>query len=171
MTGEAVVTEATKDDVAGIADFLREAWRQAGPDSPGFAGATEEVIAEIAAPRAIEARIGGPVRRMFIACQDTRVVGFASTRRLTTEAVELAGVVVLQSLIGSGVGSALFRAAAASARKSGFRRMVVSTETDNERALRFYERSGFTVSGRSTTDAADTEIEVCNLEMKLDPPS
>jgi GNAT superfamily N-acetyltransferase len=167
MTAAAVTREATADDVAAIGDFFREAWRQAGPDAPGFAGATADVIAEIAAPEAIATRIGGPVRRMFIACENERIVGFAATRRLTREAIELAGVVVLQSLVGGGVGSALFEAAADSARRNGFRRMTVSTEVDNDRALRFYERCGFSVAGRSTTNAAGTSIEVCNLEMEL----
>ena len=167
MTGDVVVREATTDDVAAIADFLHEAWRQAGPEAPGFAGATEEVIAEIAAPEAIAARLGGPQRRMFIAWVNNRIGGFATTRRLTFAAIELSGVVVLQSLIGGGVGSALFRGAADSAREDGFHKMTVSTETDNERALRFYERCGFTVVGRSTTDAAGADIEVWNLEMAL----
>ena len=167
MTGDVVVREATTDDVAAIADFLHEAWRQAGPEAPGFAGATVEVIAEIAAPEAIAARLGGPQRRMFIAWVNNRIGGFATTRRLTFAAIELSGVVVLQSLIGGGVGSALFRGAADSARGDGFHKMTVSTETDNERALRFYERCGFTVVGRSTTDAAGTDIEVWDLEMAL----
>lgn len=167
MTGDAVVREATADDVAAIAAFFHEAWRQAGPEAPGFAGATEEVIAEIAAPEAIAARIGGPVRRIFVAWHDDQVVGFAATRRLTAEVIELAGVVVLQSLIGGGVGTALFQAAVESARQCEFRSMTVSTETDNERALRFYERCGFTVAGKSTADAAGTDIEVWQLEMDL----
>jgi ribosomal protein S18 acetylase RimI-like enzyme len=167
MTGGVAVREATTDDVAAIAEFFQEAWRQAGPEAPGFAGATKEVIAEIAAPEAIAARLGGPQRRMFIAWVDDRVVGFAATRHLMGEAIELAGVIVLRSLIGGGVGSALFRAAADSARENEYRKMTVSTETGNKRALRFYERCGFTIVGTSTTDAAGTDIEVWNLEMEL----
>lgn len=167
MPAGPLIREASDSDVAAIADFLHEAWRQAGPDAPGFAGATEEVIAEIAAPETVAARIGGPVRHMFIAWQDDRVVGFAATRRLTAELIELAGVVVLQALIGSGIGTALLDAAVKSARSRDFRRMTVSTETDNERAMRFYERCGFTIVGKSATDAAGAEIEVWNLEVDL----
>jgi ribosomal protein S18 acetylase RimI-like enzyme len=167
MTGSVAVREATTGQVAAIADFFHEAWRQAGPEAPGFAGATEEVIAEIAAPGAIAARIGGPERRMFIAMVGDQVVGFAATRRLTSDVIELSGVVVLQSLIGSGIGSELFQAAVDSARSNAFRRMTVSTETDNERALRFYARCGFVATGQSTTDAAGTDIRVWNLEMEL----
>ena len=167
MTRTAAVREATAEDVAAIADFLHEAWRQAGPGAPGFAGATEDVIVEIAAPEAIRARIGGPGRSMFLAWHDDRVVGFAATRRLTAAAIELAGAVVLQSLIGGGVGSALVQAAVESARTRGFRKMTVSTEIDNERALRFYEKCGFIVVGKSTTDAAGSDIEIWNLQMEL----
>ena len=167
MTSGVVIREATAANIAVISDFFHEAWRQAGPQAPGFAGATEEVIAEIAAPEAIEARLGGPERRMFIAWADGRVVGFAATCRLTREVIELAGAAVLQSQIGGGVGSALLQAAVESGRQHEFCRMTVSTETDNERARRFYERFGFSVVGTSTTDAADSEIELCNLEMRL----
>jgi hypothetical protein len=54
-----VVTEATTADVPAVSTFFWDAWRQAGPDSPGFAGATEDVIAEITTPELIRSRLGG----------------------------------------------------------------------------------------------------------------
>ncbi len=66
-TSEVLVTEATQDDVAAFAAFFWEAWREAGPDAPGFAGATDDVITELTTPEAIRQRIGGPERRMFLA--------------------------------------------------------------------------------------------------------
>jgi len=161
------VAEATEDDVAAISDFIREAWRQAGPGAAGFAGATDDVIAEISAPEAITARIGGPERRMFLAQSAGSVVGFAASRRLTSETVELAGIVVLQSMVGRGIGRPLAEAAVESARANGFKRITVSTETDNARALGFYHALGFTPTAVTEADAEGVEVEVQNLELAL----
>jgi ribosomal protein S18 acetylase RimI-like enzyme len=167
VTHEIRVTEATADDVAAIGAFFRRAWEEAGPGAAGFSGATEEVIAEISAPDAIRARVGGPERRMFVAWEGTDVVGFAATRRLTAGAIELAGVVVLQSMVGRGIGTPLVAAAIASAQGNGFTTMTVSTETDNERALGFYQARGFRLTGQSTADADGVDVEVWNLELSL----
>ncbi len=158
------VVEATIDHVADVSALINEAWRQAGPGAPGFSGANDALIAEISAPDAIKARVGGPDRRMFLARRDGTMVGFSSSRRLTAETVELSGVVVLQSKVGMGIGTPLVEAAIESARRIGFRRMMVSTETDNESALRFYRSLGFTVTGASETQVA---AEVLNLELVL----
>ena len=69
------VIEAAEQDISAISDFFWEMWREAGPDAPGFTGATEGVIAEISAAEAIRPRIGGPERRMHIAYEHDRVVG------------------------------------------------------------------------------------------------
>jgi hypothetical protein len=91
-----MVGEAKDGDVDAISAFLWEAWRQAGPGAPGFAGATEEVIADVADPDLIRSRIGGPDHRMYIARSGDRVIGFASARAETGETVELSGIVVLR---------------------------------------------------------------------------
>ncbi len=45
------VAEFTKADVPLLRDFLLEAWRQAGPLSFGWTGATDENISEIASEK------------------------------------------------------------------------------------------------------------------------
>jgi ribosomal protein S18 acetylase RimI-like enzyme len=161
------IREASEADVPAISSFFLEMWRQSGPEAPGFAGATEEVIAEIAAPEAIRARIGGPSRRMFLAYLADSVVGFAATRTVGDQSIELAGVVVLDAMIGRGIGTPLVAAAVESARGHGFSLMTVSTETENERALRFYRARGFEVTGKSITTVEDTEVPVTDLERPL----
>lgn len=161
------IREAGAADVAAIGSFFLEMWRQSGPDAPGFTGATEEIIAEIAAPDAIRARIGGPDRRMFLAYEGDSVVGFAATRVIDDNEIELAGVIVLHSMIGRGVGTPLVEAAIESARSSGQQIMKVSTETDNDRALRFYGARGFQVCGESIEDVEDTPVAVVQLERSL----
>ena len=60
-TGPGIVTrEAGARDADAISDFLWVLWNEAGTDAPGLAGATEQVIAEIAEPEAIRNRLGGP---------------------------------------------------------------------------------------------------------------
>jgi hypothetical protein len=61
------VREAVAADATAFATFMQRAWREAGPDAPGFAGAIAESIAEITTPSIFERSIGGPDRRMFLA--------------------------------------------------------------------------------------------------------
>lgn len=49
---------------------------------------------------------------------------------------------------GRGTGVALMRAAVAQARQAGFARLELNVEKDNEGALRFYEKFGFTKQSR-----------------------
>lgn len=162
-----LVTEATTDDVSAISSFMWEAWRQAGPDSPGFAGATEDVIAEIAAPDLIRSRLGGPERRMYIGRLGDRVVGFASTRAETSTVVELSGVIVLEEMTGTGVGGTLVKTATDASANRGFQAMTVSTEVNNDRARRFYEHHGFEPIGTAVEMVGETPVEVVNLRRKL----
>ena len=141
------IAEATADDVDDLRAFLWEAWAQAGPDAPGWAGADDEVMGELTAPDAILARLGGPDRRLFLARRDGRVAGFAATRRIDPATVELAGVIVLQTMIGQGVGGGLVDAAVAGAIGDGCPQMVVRTEADNDRSRAFYRRHGFVEVG------------------------
>ena len=161
------VREAGEADVPAIGELFQRMWDEAGPDAPGFAGATEEVVAEIAQPDAIRLRIGGPDRRMFVAYQGHSAVGFAATRTIDSDLVELAGIVVLQSMLGRGIGTPLVNAAVTACRERGFKRMTVSTETDNARAIGFYEARGFKRVGQSTVTVEGAEIRVHNLEMRL----
>lgn len=161
------IIEASEENVPAIGSFFLEMWRQSGPNAPGFAGATEAVIAEIAQPDAIRSRIGGPDRRMFLARTGDSVVGFAATRVVDDQQIELAGVVVLQTMIGRGIGTPLVEAAVASARSHGFRVMRVGTETDNARALQFYQSRGFEICGASTEHVEGTAVPVVELERTL----
>jgi len=166
--GERVsVAEATTEDGTTFAEFFRTAWRQAGPDAPGFTGATDEVIAELSATEAFRDRVGGPQRRMYLAWEADRVVGFASTRRHTEDSVELSGIIVLQSHEGLGIGTALVEAAIGAARHEGYSTMFVRTETTNHRARTFYERRGFHVLCAETELVDESPVEVTRLSRTI----
>ncbi len=162
-----VIAEATEADVSAFAGFLRKAWREAGPDAPGFAGATDAVIAELTTPSAISARVGGPQRRMYLAWDGDSVVGFSATTHVDDGTIELAGVIVLARTSGQGIGTRLVAAAVAAAAAHGYRRMIVRTEVTNDRARHLYERSGFTMERMLVEYVADTAVDVCELEKPL----
>lgn len=161
------VLEATAEDASAFAELFTTAWKEAGPDAPGFTGATDQVIAELSAPEAFRERIGGPDRRMFLAWDDDRVVGFSSTKRTSEDTVELSGIVVLQSHSGQGIGTALVENAMAAARVDGHRVMIVKTETTNDRARAFYENRGFQVVGVEKEQVDDVPVEVVRLSRAL----
>ena len=162
------ITEATTADIDTIAEFFWAAWRSTGPEAPGWAGASEEVMAEITDPNLIRSRIGGPDRRMFLAWVEDRVVGFAATRVLeAADTVELAGIVVLEEMAGRGIGTPLVDAAAAAAARAGAGEMLVKTETTNERALGFYRSRGFVDRGTSVEHVEGTSVEVAELVRAL----
>lgn len=167
MASTYVVSEATEDDAAAYASFLRSAWEQAGPDSPGFAGATEAAIGELTAPATFRSNIGGPDRRMFVARAGDEIVGFSANRRIDPDTVELAGIVVLADHGGRGVGTALVEAAVEQARSEGYGSMVVKTETSNHRARSFYEKLGFEVDGTESEPVDSTTVEVWRLSRRL----
>jgi ribosomal protein S18 acetylase RimI-like enzyme len=163
----AVVREASEVDIDAFVEFFVAAWRQSGPEAPGFAGANDEVIDELTTRDSVRKRIGGPDRRMFLAWEDDQVVGFAATKRIDIDTVELAGIIVLPSYSGRGVGSTLVEAALRGARAESYRSMIVRTETTNNLARAFYEARGF-VFGRVTVEHLDdTSVEVWELSRDL----
>jgi ribosomal protein S18 acetylase RimI-like enzyme len=161
------VREATDADISSIATFLREAWQMTGPDAPGWAGADEEVIEHLARSDVLRERIGGPERRLFIAVDAHRVVGFAATRWTGSEAAELAGIVVLQEMVGRGIGTPLLAAALGRLRSDGATDVFVRTESDNERALGFYRSRGFGDERTQIEDVEGTDVEVVELRRPI----
>ncbi len=161
------VGEATEADVPAIAAFFRKAWSLAGPGAPGWAGADESVIDELTRPHVLAERVVGTGRRMFLSRDGARVVGFAAVRADEADRIELAGIVVLQSMTGRGIGGPLLDAAVEWARESGFRTMVVKTEADNDRALRFYRDRGFVEHARMVEDVEGEPVALIELWREL----
>jgi ribosomal protein S18 acetylase RimI-like enzyme len=162
-----VVREASEVDIDAFAEFFKAAWRQSGPDAPGFAGATDEVIAELTTRDAIRERIGGPDRRMFFAWEDDRVVGFAATKRIDIGTVELAGIIVLPTCAGRGVGTELVHEALRATKGESYRSMIVRTETTNDSARAFYEAQGFVLERATIEHVDDISVEVWELSHDL----
>jgi ribosomal protein S18 acetylase RimI-like enzyme len=169
--GDVEVREAEPSDAEAVATFLQAAWREAGPESLGFTGATPELMAEIATPEAIGARIRRDGRRLFLARSRQGVMGFAATRPLDGRIVELAGIVVGRSAAGQGVGTRLVEEALAAASRDGFARMVVRTERTNDPAIAFYRSRGFEPVADCIERVGELEVPVLELarEISLQP--
>ncbi len=159
--------EATESHIPAVAAFFREAWGMTGPDAPGWAGADDDVIEYLTRSESLMERIGGPERRMFLAVEEERVVAFAATRWSGEGPAELAGIVVLQEMVGKGIGTPLLKAATERLRADGATSVFVRTEADNERALGFYRARGFGDERNLTEAVEGAEVNVTELWMPI----
>jgi len=161
------VAQATLDDVQALQAFFWEAWKIAGPSGLGWTGATEGVLKEITAKEALEATIIQPHSRLFVARKEGKIVGFCATRRFDDKTVELAGIMVLEMMLGRGIGGRLFEEARSAALRDGFRYMFVKTEANNERAILFYKKKGFVVVREKDEDIQGKEVRLVELTLTL----
>lgn len=97
---------------------------------------------------------GGGAITVLVATDDAdRPIGWihlAVTASLADEpAVDIRGLVVDDGARSKGIGAELVRAAEAWARERGLHHLVVRTRVTRERAHRFYEREGFTLTKTS----------------------
>jgi len=162
------VRQATLSDIEAFRAFILEAWRQAGPDALGWTGASEEAVAKIASREYLTSLFSKPDTRVFLAVTGDRVMGFASNSRVDEETVELSGIVVLDSMIGRGIGSRLLEASVGAALSDGYSRVLVRTETFNDRALAFYKSKGFKAVAQHTISVEGVDVEVVALVLQLD---
>lgn len=112
----------------------------------------------LAAPESLRRQVGSADGRIFLARDSDAIVGFAATRRMDDDSAELAGIIVLQGQLGCGIGSGLLAAAVDAAHRDGYRRIVVRTEVDNERALAFYKTKGFVAVRRMPDPSVPVEV-------------
>lgn len=99
---------------------------------------------------------GDPRAIALVACRDDQVCGLATVQAYAAlnrdePSVQLTLLVVSSGLRGSGAGRALVAAAEAWAEGQGARRLVVTTAVHRAGAHVFYERLGYTLTGRRYT--------------------
>ena len=161
------IRKAVPSDAAAFETFMLSAWREAGPDAPGFTGASEEVIADLATPETFTASVAGPVRAMLLARIAGHVVGFVATRWVDESTAEITGLIVHPCNAGQGIGTALVERAIGALDPRLLESVVARTEVDIHRAIAFYERLGFRPSGPTTEDVAGDAVELCELVMSV----
>lgn len=161
------LVRAALSDVDNLRVFFHVAWEESGPDHLGFTGATEETIDKIASKEFLKKRLSNPEISIYIVKENSRVLGFAGTRNINKDAIELSGMIVLESATGRGFGTQLVDKALSEARLAGFHRMVVKTEVVNGRAINFYKKMGFTEVGKTWEDVEGTAVNIMILERSI----
>ncbi len=162
-----VVRPARKNDVAQLGAFFTRAWKEAGPSALGFTGATDEAVKAISSEEFLLQRLRSPNIRIIIAEGNREILGFASIRTTGKREGELSGVVVLENASRMGLGSKLVRKACESAAKLGLEKLVVKTETFNQRAIGFYKKNEFMESEKTSEKVGKVQVPLLVLERKL----
>jgi len=157
----------TVSDVKAIRAFFLAAWRQAGPGGLGWAGATESNIQEISSEEFVSSLLSNPETKVFAFSQGGRILGIAVNRKMDESTVELAGIIVQQDSLGQGIGTALLKIAITSAKELGFLSMRVKTEANNQNAISFYKKNGFTEFGMGEEVVDGKRVKVVNLTLSL----
>lgn len=164
---ESKVRIAKKADVSALAAFFMQAWKEAGPGSLGFTGATDEAVQEIASREFLTSRLSSPKVRIIVAESENRILGFASLATAGHDEAELSGIVVLRSTSGKGIGTRLLQKACRVAANLGFRRLSVKTEVFNNRAIRFYKENGFVQTRKTVQKVGKAMVPIQVLEKYL----
>ncbi len=158
------IREAKPGDESKLSSFLKDAWREAGPGAPGFTGATQETIEELASLDFLKRLLANPRNKIFVAEDENKFIGFVSSRESGDEFIELSGIIVLNSRVGEGVGTQLLRMVKSSI-PLGYHKKIVKTEVSNDRAIKFYEKMGFSEAGRATEKIDSTPVDLVILSI------
>ena len=136
------ITEATKDDVAGLCELLELLFAQEAefrPDRSLQSTGLQQII-------------DFPERgRILILREGASLIGmvnllFVISTALGGQVALLEDLIVHPTCRGRGAGSELLLTAINLAKSSGCRRITLLTDRTNESAQRFYERHGFNIS-------------------------
>ena len=148
------IRPAREGDAVALAALAERTFRDA------FAAANDPAdmdahCARFYAPAALAADIADPAASTLLVEHDGALIGYAQLRRLPAPAgdadapaVEIRRFYVLQAWHGSGLAHALMDEAVAQAGALGGRVLWLGVWEHNPRAMRFYEKHGFTVVGK-----------------------
>jgi len=135
------------DELAAIAALT---FPLACPPSTASENIASFVDANLSAERFAE-YLSDPRRTILTAQQDGRIIGYAMLiRGVADDTAELSKIYVLPDYHGAGVSKALMDLALATAEKWCVRRVWLGVNQGNQRAQRFYAKSGFKVNGTRT---------------------
>jgi ribosomal protein S18 acetylase RimI-like enzyme len=136
------ITEATKDDIAGLGRLLELLFTQEAEFQP------DRSLQSVALQQIIDFPERG---KILVLREGAALIGMVNL--LFTVSTALGGrVALLEDMIvhpeyrGRGAGSELLQAAVNLASACGCRRITLLTDRTNESAQRFYERHGFNIS-------------------------
>jgi GNAT superfamily N-acetyltransferase len=96
----------------------------------------------------------------LVATDQGRVIGTGAIRQLNRETAELKRFWLLEAYQGKGIGYQMMQRLLSFARGAGYWRMRLQTDIRSVRAVRFYERIGFTRIACETADPEDVCMEL-----------
>lgn len=137
-------------DTVGLADVAARTFPLACPPTTAAEDIASFIDANLSAGRFAE-YLADPHRAILTAAQGDEIVGYAMlVRGAADAAAELSKIYVLADYHGTGVSATLMDLALATAHEWGVRRVWLGVNQKNQRAQRFYTKSGFRVSGTRT---------------------
>ena len=144
------VGRADAADAAELAGLAAQTFPLACPPTATPENIASFVDANLSAERFAE-YLADPHRALLTATLSGRIIGYAMlVGDATDDAAELSKIYVLPEYHGGGASTALMAAALAAAEGRGARRVWLGVNRANERAQRFYAKSGFRISGTRT---------------------
>lgn len=135
------------DELAAVA---ARTFPLACPPSAAPGNIASFIAANLSAERFAE-YLADPRHAIVTAAQGGRIIGYAMIiRGADDDTAELSKMYLLPDHHGAGVSTALMDLALATAEEWGVRRVWLGVNQKNQRAQRFYTKSGFTVNGTRT---------------------
>lgn len=145
-----VVHVAAADCAEELADVAAQTFPLACPPTVDPGDVATFVDANLSAARFAE-YLADPRRAILTARHEDRIVGYAMLiRESEDDTAELSKMYVLPDCHGAGVAAALMDLALATAERWGASRLWLGVNQQNQRAQRFYAKSGFAISGTRT---------------------
>ncbi|MCA2242925.1 GNAT family N-acetyltransferase [Mycobacterium sp. WUMAC-067] len=144
------VSAAGSADAVELASVAAQTFPLACPPGAAQENIAAFVDANLSAERFAD-YLADPHRAVLAAARDGRIIGYAMLIRDSgADAAELSKIYVLPEYHGGGVSTALMDRALATAGEWGARRVWLGVNRANQRAQRFYAKSGFRISGTRT---------------------
>lgn len=137
-----IIENARPEDAAAILEYLKAVGGETDNLNMGAEGLPTTVENEESYLRSLT---DSPDGVMYTAKEDGEIIGIAHVSRLKRRMSHRAsiGVSVRQCAWHRGVGTALMEALVAFARNNGMEQLELEVRSDNERAIRLYEKFGF----------------------------
>ena len=137
-------------DAAELADVAGRTFPLACPPSTAPEDIASFIDTNLSAERFLE-YLADPQRAILTAERDGRIIGYAMlVRDASDDTVELSKIYVLPDYHGGAVSKALMDLTLATAAQWGLRRVWLGVNQGNQRAQRFYAKSGFSINGTRT---------------------
>lgn len=111
-------------------------------------------------------QLGCPCHLLLTALDGTQIVGWCRLFPTDNEGEAELGIGLLTSARGQGLGARMLGKAIAWARGRGLARLVLTTRSDNLRALRLFTRYGFAPTGRKDSDWIEMTLGLKSSETR-----